>query len=275
MSWSRRLVTLLSAAALTLLVGCSSLTLAYGQLPLLGGLWADNYLDLDRDQRALLSQQLRAWQAWHRREELPRWIALLQQASRALEGGVTASELAALEQDARDSAERCLRQAAPLAAPLLAQLRPEQWQRLQRKMGENLAEWQEEQAGRDGVQLRAKRFVSGLERWLGDLDRATRRQARADAEGWQVDATALVQPRALRQERTLEALRAWSRQDLAGGTALLAGNMLPQPAEMAYREQIIASVLKLLNGMDAAQREQVIRHWGGWMADLRQLHGGG
>ncbi|HEY0955949.1 MAG TPA: hypothetical protein VGE36_14390, partial [Roseateles sp.] len=82
---------------------------------------------------------------------------------------------------------------------------------------------------------------------------------------------ALAQARALRQARTLEALRAWSHHDLAGGTALLAGNLLPQPAELPYREQIIASVLKLLNGLDAAQREQVARHWDRWMADLRQL----
>lgn len=274
MSLLRRLVTLLSLAALAVLVGCSSLTLAYGQLPLLTGLWADQYLDLDRDQRTLLNQQLRAWQAWHRSEELPRWIALLQHARSMLDGGVTAAELAALEREARDSAERCLQHAAPLAAPLLAQLRPAQWQRLQRKLDEKRAEWQDEQAGRDGVQLRAKRYASGLERWLGDLDRSTRRQARSDAEGWQVDVAALGQARAQRQARTLEALRAWSHQDLTGGTALLVGNLLPQPAELAYREQIIASLLKLLNGLDAAQRERVARHWGRWMAELRQLHGG-
>ena len=40
--------------------------------------------------------KLRAWQAWHRKEELPHWIALLRQAGVALDDGVmTADELLA------------------------------------------------------------------------------------------------------------------------------------------------------------------------------------
>ena len=48
-------------------------------LPLLSGLWMDSYLDLDSAQRARLKDQLRSWTAWHRREELPQWQALLRQ----------------------------------------------------------------------------------------------------------------------------------------------------------------------------------------------------
>ncbi|MFN3304379.1 MAG: DUF6279 family lipoprotein [Roseateles sp.] len=271
MSLLRRLATLLSLTALAVLVGCSSLTLAYGQLPLLAGLWADTYLDLDRDQRTLLNQQLRAWQAWHRREELPHWVALLQQARAAMDGGVTAAELLALERDARASAERCLQHAAPLAAPLLAQLRPAQWQHLQHKLDEKSTEWRDKYAGRDGPEERAKRYADNLDRWLGGLDRATRRQARQEALGWQFDLAAMTQSRAVRQANTMEALRAWSRQDLAGGTALLMRNLQPQPAEQAYREQIMASVLKLLNGLDAGQRDHAFKHWARWAADLRTL----
>ncbi|MFT7722855.1 MAG: DUF6279 family lipoprotein [Roseateles sp.] len=268
----RRIAVLLSAALLAGLAGCASLSLAYRQLPLLAGFWADAWLDLDRPQRARLREQLQAWQAWHRREELPQWLALLQQAHAALDGGVTPDELLALEQGARASAERCLRQAAPLAAPLLADLRPGQWRHLQRRMDEKAADWHDRQAGRDGPAERGKRHAASLERWLGDLDRGTRRQARADAEGWRFDLPAMAQARAARQARTLEALRAWSRQDLAGGTALLMQNLQPQPAEQAYRDEVLASLLRLLNGLDAGQREQVRRHWAGWRAELHRLH---
>jgi hypothetical protein len=274
MSLLRRLAALLPLAALTLLVGCSSLTLAYQQLPLLAGLWADNYLDLDSDQRSRLKQQLQVWQAWHRREELPRWIALLQQARTAMDGGVTAAELATLEREARASAERSLQHAAPLAAPLLTQLRPEQWQRLQKKLDEKTAEWREKHAGRDGPEERGKRYANNLDRWLGGLDRPTRRQARLDAEGWHFDFAAMAQARAARQANIVEALRAWSRQDLSGGTVLLMRNLQPQPAEQPYREQINASLLKLLNGLNAQQREDVFKHWADWTAELRSLQAG-
>ncbi|MBI3349095.1 MAG: hypothetical protein HY020_18035 [Burkholderiales bacterium] len=270
----KRFATLLSLTLLLGLVGCSGLTLAYQQLPLLASLWVDHYLDLDGAQRGRLKEQLRAWQAWHRREELPQWGALLRQANAALDDGVTTEELLALELGVRASVERCLQHAAPLAAPLLAGLQPAQWQHLQKRMDEKTAEWREAQSGSGGPDERAKHYVDNLDRWLGDLDRAQRRQARADARAWQVDVPALAQARATRQAHTVEALRAWSHQDLAGGTALLMRNLLPLPAEQTYREQVMASLLKQLNGMSAAEREQVRRHWADWSTELRSLQAG-
>jgi Family of unknown function (DUF6279) len=267
----KRLAGLFLLLALLAVAGCSSVTLAYQQLPLIAGLWADNYLDLDSSQRTQLKSKLLAWQAWHRREELPQLQALLRQAHAALDDGVTQDELLALERGARASAERSLQHAAPLAAPLLAGLKPEQWQRLQRKMDEKTLEWREKQTGKGGPAERGKRYVNNLERGLGDLSRATRSQARADAEGWAFDLTAMSQGRATRQARTVESLRAWSRQDLGGGTALMMQNLLPQPVEQAYREQIIASMLKLLNGLSAEEREAVRQHWADWAAELRSL----
>lgn len=271
----KRLATLLALSLMLGLIGCSSLTLAYNQMPLLSGLWIDSYLDLDSAQRGRLKDKLRAWQAWHRREELPHWQALLRQAGAALDDGVvTVEELLALERGARASLERCLQHAAPLAAPVLAELRPEQWQHLQKKMDEKAAEWHEKLSGRGGPAERAKRYTTNLERWLGDLDRPTRKRAHADAEGWHFDLAAMAQGRATRQARTLEGLRAWSHQDLAGGTAVFMRNMQTLPAEQAYRDEITASLLRLINGMDAKQREQVRKHWADWQAQLHTLHAG-
>jgi hypothetical protein len=267
----KRLATLFALTALLGLIGCSSLTLAYGQLPLLAGLWADSYLDLDSAQRGQLKAQLQAWQAWHRREELPQWIALVGQAHAALDDGVTQDELLALERGARASVERCLQHAAPLAAPVLASLRPEQWQHLEKKMAEKTTEWREKQSGKRGPDERAKRYTSNLERWLGDLDRSTRKQAAADARDWHFDLPVMAQARALRQARLVQALRAWARQDLAAGTALLMQDSQTQPAEQPYREQVVASLLKLLNGLDAEQRAAVRKHWADWAAELRSL----
>ncbi|MGM9483100.1 DUF6279 family lipoprotein [Roseateles sp. NT4] len=267
----KRLATLLTLTALLGLIGCSSLTLAYGQLPLLAGLWADNYLDLDSRQRAQLKTQLQAWQAWHRREELPQWIALLRQANAALDDGVTHDELLALERGARASVERCLQHAAPLAAPVLAGLRPEQWQHLQKKMDEKTEEWRDKIGGPRGADERAKRYTTNLERWLGDLDRPLRRQAAADAKSWHFDLALMSQGRTQRQTRLVQALRAWSHQDFATGTAMLMQDSQTLPAEMPYREEIITSLLKLLNGMDTAQREALRKHWADWSNELRSL----
>lgn len=252
--------------------GCSSLTLAYNQLPLLAGFWVDGYLDLDRHQGQLLKQQLKTLQAWHRREELPQWMALLRQARTALDGGVTADELNSLERGARASVERSLQHAAPLAAPLLASLQPAQWQHLQHRFDKKLDEWREKQSGEDGREERSDKYVKSLERWLGDgLDRGTRRQAQTDAKAWRVDVPTLAQARVARQAQTIAALQAWARQDYAAGTAQLMRNLQPMPAEQAYQDQIVASVLKLLNGLSPTERDQVRKHWADWMTELQAL----
>ena len=270
----KRFLTLLAVAGALGLAACSSVKLAYNQLPFLAGLWVDRYLDLDSDQRHHLKEKIQAWQAWHRREELPQWQALLRQANAALDDGVTQDELMALERAARASVERSLQHAAPLAAPLLAQLRPEQWRHLQKTLDEKAEEWRDRNTGRDAPEERSKRFVTTLERWLGDLDRPTRRQARAEAEAWHFDVPTMTQAHAQRQARTVEALRAWSRQDLAGGTAALMKLAQPLPAEQPYRDEIMASMLRLLNGITPAQVQQVRKHWAGWQGDLRQLQAG-
>ena len=271
----KRLTIFFALSLALVLVGCSSLTLAYNQLPLIAGIWTDRYLDLDAAQEKRLKEKLQAWQAWHRREELPHWLALLRQADTALDNGVTQDELLALERGARASLERCLQHAAPLAAPILADLRPEQWQHLQKEMDEKTAEWRDKHTGSGGPGERAKRYTTNLERWLGDLDRATRKQARADAQAWHFDLAAMAQGRATRQARTLEALKAWSRQDLAGGNALFMSNALTLPAEQAYRDEVTASLLKLLNGLDGEQRAQVRKHWADWATEMRTLQSGG
>ena len=271
----RRLLSLLALTLAIGLVGCSSLTLAYNQLPTLAGFWIDGYLDLDRAQARQLKAQLQTWQAWHRREELPRLAALLRQAQAALDGGVTHEELTALERGARDSVERSLQHAGPLAAPLLASLRPAQWQHLQQRFDKKLAEWREKQSGEDGREERADKYVQLLERWLGDgLARTTRRNAHADAEAWRVDIPVLAQARIARQTQTITALQAWARQDYAAGNALLVRNMQPMPSEQAYQDQVVASVLKLLNGLSPAERQRVQAHWAEWIGEVQKLQNG-
>lgn len=265
----KRLLGITALAALVGLAGCSGLGLAYSQLPRLAGWWADAYLDLDGAQERSLDASLRAWQDWHRREELPQWLALLRQADAALVQGVGRDDLLALEQAARASAERCLQHAAPLVAPLLAGLRPAQWRHLQGRLDEKLADWRDAQSGAKGFEERAERYADSLARWLGPLDRATRREARAEAQGWPVDLPTLAAARATRQARTVEALRAWSRQDLAEGTALLMRNTLALPAELPLREATLASVVRLLNDLDASEQARVRSHWAGWAATLR------
>jgi hypothetical protein len=273
----RRILTLICLACVVWLTGCSTVSLAYNQAPRLLGWWVDGYLDLDRGQRRQFDGAVAELLAWHRREELPRWLALVKQAdTRFAEGPMTEADLLQLEDSARASVERTLQHAAPLAVPLLASLKPAQWQHLQARQAKDLAEWRKQQSGNDGHDERATQFQRGLSRWLGDLDRAPNRLARSEALAWRPDVETLSRDRAARQAAAVEALHAWAAGDTARGNQLMAQQLSREsvktrPAELAYRQAVTASVLHVLASFDAHQREKVHAHWAGWMTELRQL----
>lgn len=260
--------------AALLLAGCSSINLAYNESPRLAAWWIDRYLDLDRAQSRQLDVALRELLAWHRRHELPALITWLQHADAALDGGVSEAELNSLEEELTASVERTLLRAAPLARPLLASLRPAQWQHLQARQARRLAEWREEQA-EPGA--RAREFEKGLERWLGGLEPALRRRAHIDASQWAVPLDGLVQARTERQADAVQALRAWADGDVARGMALLMRGSSRDPnhrhpAEVALRQAVTATLVRLLADPGAAQLARTRAQWAEWRGDLQRLH---
>jgi Spy/CpxP family protein refolding chaperone len=258
------------------LAGCSSLTLGYDQLPRLLGWWLDDYVDLDRTQQRQLDAALQQMHDWHRREELSRWQALLTQAERMLEGGFDDAELLQLETALTDSLRRTAQKMAPLAAPLLASLKPEQWAQMQRVMAEKQQAWREREQEQDADE-RGERYVKALERWFGDLPLAAEKLARRQAAQWPTGDEALWHERKDAQARTLEGLRAWAANDLDGGTRLLLASTARDgaqrgPATQALRTRSIANVVALTKLLDAAAPRA---RWARWQSDLQQLRNGG
>lgn len=270
-----RLRYLLLLLALVL-AGCSSLSLGYNQLPRLLGWWIDGYFDLDRTQRQQLDDGLALLHDWHRREELPQWQAILQQAERSLSGGVSEAELMALEAQLNASLERTLLRTAPVAGPWLASLRPAQWQHMRERRQERLQEWRDEQAEDEDGSERAEGLVSALERWLGRLERPLVRRAEALAPAWPAADAALWQERGARQQLAEQGLRAWVAGDVQGGVRLLMRAGARElgslgPATLALRKQVLGDVLKLLAEASPAQWQRARQRWSDWQDDLRKL----
>jgi|GEM_PF-5703258 len=254
-----------------LLGGCSSLTLGYNQLPRLLGWWIDGYFDLDRAQRAQLDEGLLALQRWHRREELPRWQALLTQAEAALSGGVRETELLTLEAQFNASLRRTLEHAAPLAGPWLASLRPAQWERLRARRAERLAEWRDEESERSAAERR-DRLGDSLARWLGRLDR----ELRAELPTPPAPDAALWAEREARQRLAEQGLRAWAAGEHEAGQPLLMQAMARDaaqlgPATLAQRRWTFSMLPRLLAHASDAQWARTRERWADWRQDLAEL----
>ena len=103
----RRAAWLLLLAALPMFSGCSAMgtrylrlgfPIVYEHADFLIGWEADTYFDLDAEQRAWLSKQVMAQQAWHRKTQLPKYSATLAEVARtASQRGIEPADLQRLE----------------------------------------------------------------------------------------------------------------------------------------------------------------------------------
>lgn len=268
----RRLVLvplLLLAAALT---GCGMISLGYGQAPRLAAWWADDFLDLDRAQRRELDAALAELHDWHRREELPRLRELLMQADGLwgpdTQGEVTAEKLDAVEREAASAMSRLYVRAAPLAEPLLASMRPEQWAHMRERQRERLDRWLTRQGNLDE---RGDRFISNLERWLGSLERPLRELARSEVARWPAaDHDRLRPVWEARQRLTVMSLQTVAAGRREQGVAMLA-ELSDRPADAQLNAAVRASTLRVLNAASPAQRAKARALWAGWREELQQI----
>ncbi len=74
---------------LALVAACSSTQFFYNRLDFLIPWYLSGYVDLEREQRQLLQDQVDAFLGWHRRSELSRYASLLARAEVALDSRVT------------------------------------------------------------------------------------------------------------------------------------------------------------------------------------------
>jgi hypothetical protein len=102
-SFARKLSVLLLAAAL--LAGCTA-TFTYKHLDWLIPWYVDGYVDLSRDQRRLLQDQLGPALQWHQQEELARYVEILDQIESDLARDVSAEQIQRWADDIISAAER-------------------------------------------------------------------------------------------------------------------------------------------------------------------------
>lgn len=120
---NRRLATVL---LVLLLSACSSTTFFYNRLDFLIPWYMGRYVDLDREQTVFLDGQLAPFLSWHRNEELPRYLELLDQAEQMLDGPVTADDVARLSLAAEEAWLRVEQRGLEWMIELGAQLSEEQ-----------------------------------------------------------------------------------------------------------------------------------------------------
>ncbi|CRI58485.1 DUF6279 family lipoprotein [Pseudomonas sp. CCOS 191] len=167
--------------ALLLLIGfalaltaCSRIDLAYRNLDRLVPWSLGDYLDMNREQKQLLDERLKAHLAWHCKTQLPGYLDWLDRVQLMVANdAVTDESLRQRTVEARQAIGRVTEAITPSAAELLKGMNDSQVAQMREAFRKDIDKRQKEYVDTPlakQVENRAARMRKRLEPWLGELD---------------------------------------------------------------------------------------------------------
>ena len=242
---------LLLAISALVLASCSATRVAYNNADTMLRFMVPSYLDLDAAQSDDLTPRIVRFHRWHRSNELPLYVALLQSASQRAAKGITAEDVAWGLVNVRSRYRRFAAKAAEDAAPVLATLASAQLAALERKFAENNEKFEKDFLSSDDKERRRAQLKRMLERFRDFAGELTR------------DQEARIERFALAHERHValrfEDRQRWQRDFVA---ALKAER---EPEELGRR------LAEMFDKPELRRSEEFIREDKRWDEDLGQL----
>ncbi|WP_236238458.1 DUF6279 family lipoprotein [Pseudomonas faucium] len=160
------------------LTACSRIDLAYRNLDRLVPWSLDDYLAMNREQKALLDERLKQHLAWHCQTQLPGYLDWLDRVRDMLaEDQVTDQALQQRTAEARQAIGRVAEQITPSATELLRGMSDAQVAKMREAFREDISERQKQYADTPlpkQITRRAERMEKRLAPWFGELSTAQR-----------------------------------------------------------------------------------------------------
>ena len=271
------------------LAGCSAIKLGYTTLPEVAYWWLDGFVDFDEGQRQPVREDIARVHAWHRAEELPRYVAVLQQVERLAATDFTPAQACALEPSLRERVSALLRGIEPYATAHALTLQPPQIQHIQRKYEQRNRDYTKEwvRLGRsDLLEKREKEIVQRAEMVYGSLNDRQVAVLRDHLRASVFSPATALKERQRRQQDTIAVLQRVSNQGVAIGDARAAVRGLldryiasPEPGYRAYVDTLRLETCRLIAALhDAAtaeQRDTAVHRLRGWQRAFGELSSAG
>jgi len=167
----------IAGCGLLALAGCMSMVgFGYRQADHIAAWKADQYFDLDANQKEEFHKRFARFYTWHRYEQLPDYASFLASGGQRIERGLTSADIDWFAEGLRSRYRRMVRYAAADAADMLATLTPaqidtleKQWQKDNRKFA---SEHKLDGTPEDRKQALARRMLSRIKDWTGSLSDA-------------------------------------------------------------------------------------------------------
>jgi hypothetical protein len=172
-----RICRSLFICSLLLLGACSSTTFFYNRLDFILPWYLDDYADLNSAQEDYLDELLSPFLAWHRSDELPRYLAVVEQIEASLDNPLTAADVAAISAEFEAAWFRLEGEALDWLLDLGGQLSDEQLQGFMDELWEQQREYGKKYLKRSDAEFHEDSYDSlldSLQDYLGRLDREQR-----------------------------------------------------------------------------------------------------
>lgn len=280
------LARIIGAIALaTLLSACSAIQLAYNNLPEISYWWLDSYVDFDDAQTPRVRDELRRLLAWHRREELPKLVELLQEAQALAPSDLRPEQACALFDAARLRVQALAERAELAGTELALSLGEAQLEHLARKMADTNADFKKDWLARSRSQQLEKRYQQFLDRsedFYGRLDAEQRELLHEQVALSGFDARTLDAERKARQHDLLALLRRFNAektrpQEARSAIRAYAMRMVEPPPgpendrRLARQQATCRTLAALHNQTTSGQREKAQRRLRTYVSDLQEL----
>jgi len=274
---------LLLAAALT---ACNAITLAYRQGTTLVYWWLDGYVEVNEAQKPRVREAIGQWFRWHRSDQLPEYIAHLEQAQTQMLEPMTPAAMCFWVTEGRRRAGIALSHAVPVITEFVRTLEPEQLQHLEKKFRKTNKDFRSENLPVDPAARQKAAFKHVRDRAVliyGRLDDTQRdwlvksvAASPFDAERWNAERLARQQD-ILHTLRTLTASPQMPAAEAQAMVAALGQRLLrsPRAEHRSYQERLAeyncVMAAQLHNGASPAQRRHARDKLRAWEDDFRSL----
>ena len=257
--------------------GCSTLRVAYDNADVYLRWKAETYVDLGGDDADELDDRIDEFHAWHRRNALPKYVRLAQEAGQRFEDGLSRDDLKWGYDSLRGQARESLRKAAELAAPMLDRLTQEQVAQIERRFAEENRQFQRDflrGTERERRRKRAKFVTDRLEDWVGKLSHAQADRVREYAERMPLVDEMRERDRKRLQGEVLKVVRAQQAREKL--PELLANwDRGRDPAYVkaldGWRDQYFSLLLDIDGMLTTEQRRRALRQMRRYQEDFEAL----
>ena len=274
------------ALLLVVMAGCSGLRLAYNNGDTVLYWWLNAYVDLDRDQKGWVRQDIDKLFDWHRKTQLKDYVEILRTGQKQLQGNVTQAELMMDYGEVKQRTQALLLKAAPELAELARSLKPEQVAQMEKKFKANNDDYRKKYLSGDKdkrQKLRYKKAMEQFELWFGSFSSEQEALIRKASDARPLDNEIWLDERMRRQQNVLNLVKKVQQEKLGkDATVSLINGLIKDSFERlnhserkpyfdAYESSTAQMVLTVIKIATPAQKAHAVKRMQGWIDDFNSL----